>query len=128
MKISDRQIMAVTALPGPKRYAHFIKVAADQNRVWGLFDEGWALAGTDDEAPIFPLWPAREYAQLCCTGPWSKCEPTSIALEELFAEMLPSLRERKTSLGIFYTTADKGVVPSLDQFESDLREELRRIE
>jgi len=57
MKLSDRQILAATALQGPQRYAHFINVATDQNRVWGLFDDGWALAGTDDEAPIFLLWP-----------------------------------------------------------------------
>jgi hypothetical protein len=75
MKLNPRGIEAVLALPGPKRYAHFIKVAADQDKVWGLFSDGWALAGTEDGKEVFPLWPAREYAELCASGLWADYEP-----------------------------------------------------
>ena len=46
MKITNKQIEAVLKLDGPKRYSYFIKVAADQRSIWGLYDEGWALAAT----------------------------------------------------------------------------------
>lgn len=36
MKISQKQIDAVIALEGAKRYKHFIKVIADTQQVWGL--------------------------------------------------------------------------------------------
>lgn len=128
MVITQKQIEAVVALPGPQRYSHFIKVAADQRRVWGLYREGWALAGTDDGRPVFPLWPAREYAALCANGAWASYEAREIDLEELFDGLLPSLRAKQTAVGVFYTPRDQGVLPELDQFEQDLRTELSRIE
>src|SRR5277367_997774 len=104
MKISQQQIAAVLALPGPVRYSHFIKRSADARRVWGLFSGGWALAATADETPVFPVWPAREYAALCATGDWSEYEPRDIGLDDFFAWLLPKLREDGTLLGVFYST------------------------
>jgi Protein of unknown function (DUF2750) len=128
MKISAKQIEAILALPGPKRYAHFIKVAADQRRVWGLFSDGWALAGTSDGREVFPLWPAREYAELCAFGSWAGYEPREIDLDTLFERLIPKLAESGTLVGVFPTPADKGVTPDLNQFEADLNEELAKIE
>jgi len=70
MKISPKQIQAILALPRVKRYSHFIKVAADRRMVWGLRAQGWALAKTEEGKQVFPVWPAREYAQLCANGCW----------------------------------------------------------
>ena len=128
MKINPKQIEAVLALPGPKRYAHFIKVAADQRRVWGLFSDGWALAGTDDGKEAFPLWPAIEYAERCCSGSWAGYQPREIDLDTLFENLLPRLLDSGTLAAVFPTPADKGVTPDLRQFESDLRDELAKIE
>jgi hypothetical protein len=128
MRINQAQIEAVLALPGPRRYAHFIKVAADQGCVWGLYADGWALAGSDEGGAVFPLWPAAEYAGLCAVAEWSGYEPRQIDLDDLLENLLPSLRERDTGLGIFYTPDDKGVLPTLDQFEHDLRDELAKLE
>lgn len=128
MRLTQKQIAAVVALPGPKRYSHFIKVAADQNRVWGLFSDGWALAATSAGQDVFPLWPAAEYAQLCAAGVWSGYAPREIPLDESFQALLLRLRETGTSLGVFYTPTDQGVIPTYDEFESDLKSELSRIE
>ncbi|WP_077003513.1 DUF2750 domain-containing protein [Variovorax sp. KK3] len=128
MKISMKQIEAVVALSAHKRYARFIKLAADQRLVWGLHLNGWALAGTDDGMPVFPLWPAREYAELCVGGSWADYVPKSIELDDLFDGLLPSLDANGTKLGVFYTAGDKGVLPNLADFERDLRAELARIE
>jgi len=122
------KIEAILALPGPKRYAHFIKVAADQRCVWGLFSDGWALAGTDSGSQVFPLWPGREYAERSVSGLWAGYEPREIDLDTLFERLLPRLAESATLAGIFPTPEDKGVTPELDQLEADLRNELARIE
>lgn len=129
MKLTPKQIEAVLALSGPDRYRHFIKVAADQRRVWGLHHrDGWALAATAANEPVFPVWPAREYAERCASSEWSGYEPREIELDEFLYGLLPTLRERRTLLGVFYTPHDKGVTPSLDRLEEDLRAELARIE
>ncbi len=124
MKINQKQIDAVIALPGQKRYETFIKIVADWEEVWGLFQEGWALAATDDQQPVFPLWPAKEYAQLCADKEWAGYEPTSFSLEDLMEELLPNLKDDGVLPGIFYTPTDNGVTPTVEQLLADLNEEL----
>jgi len=129
MKLNPSRIKAVSSLPGPQRYSHFIKVAADQNKIWGLFNEGWALAGTDDtNESVFPLWPAAEYAQLCALGEWKDFSPREIDLGTFFEILMPKLRESNTNVAIFPTPEEKGGIPELEQVEADLRTELSRIE
>lgn len=70
MQVNPKQMEAVLALPGIKRFEHFIKVIADWQEVWGLYQDGWALAAADDGTTVFPLWPAKEYAQVCAENEW----------------------------------------------------------
>jgi len=128
MIISDKQIAAVLALPGNERYKHFIKRVADSELAWGLFDEGWALAATDDGARVFPLWPAEEYAKLCAVGEWGGYAPRSFSVEELLEDLLPMLQEDGVLPGIFYTPDDKGVTPAVELLRQDLAAELQNYE
>lgn len=57
-KINQKQIEAVLALPAAKRYDHFIKLVADWQELWGLYNDGWAMAATESGEPVFPMWPA----------------------------------------------------------------------
>jgi hypothetical protein len=75
MKINEKKLAAVLALPGPDRYSHFVKVVADQNQVWGLYDDGWALMRADDGTEVFPVWPAKEYAVLYYIDDWQHYAP-----------------------------------------------------
>jgi len=63
-----------------KRYSQFIKVAADQRRVWGPYKDGWALAATEDGVEAFPLWPAPEYAAASASGAWTAFAPREVDL------------------------------------------------
>jgi hypothetical protein len=123
-----KQIEAVLKLPAPKRYDHFIKVVADRQLAWGLYADGWALAATSAGTLVFPLWPAKEYAELSAVGNWFGYSPRGIDMEDLLEGLLPSLGEQETVLGIFPTPEDKGVLPETATFESDLRNELAKFE
>ncbi|MBP9868146.1 MAG: DUF2750 domain-containing protein [Alphaproteobacteria bacterium] len=68
MKVNPKQMEAMLALPDIKRFEHFIKIIADWQEVWGLYQGGWALAAADDGTTVFPLWPAKEYAQVCAVN------------------------------------------------------------
>lgn len=126
MKINARQIAAVLALPGPERFKHFVKVIVDWEEAWGLYQDGWALAANDDGTEAFPLWPAREYAQLCAEREWSGYEPKRIPLEELVNILLPKLEKDGVLPGIFYTPADKGITPSIDELQAAIKAEAAR--
>ena len=128
MKISQKQIESVLALPGPDRYKHFIKVVVDWEEVWGLFKDGWALAADENSVSIFPVWPAKEYAGLCATGIWAEYEPRSFSLEEFKGELLPKLKRDNILPGIFYTPGNKGVTPEVDKVVEDLSKEMAKYE
>lgn len=125
MKVSQKQLEAVVALPGPERHRHFVKKVADSQEVWGLFQNGWALAAADDGTTVFPLWPAREYAELCAAREWTGFAPRAIGLDELMSELLPKLKHDGVLPGIFFTPANRGVTPSVDELKAALDAELQ---
>lgn len=128
MKINEKKLEAVLVLSGPKRYSHFIKVSADQRKVWGLWNEGWAMAASHENQQVFPLWPAKEYADCCALDVWSGYEAREIDLDRLFEELLPDFEETGILVGVFPTPNNMGVTPDLKQMEADLRNELSKIE
>ena len=119
---------AVLALPGPKRYEHFIKVVCDWQKLWGLYKDGWALAATDNGQGVFPIWPAKEYAEICAIDEWAGYEPKSFSLEDFLDELLPNLKDDNMLPGIFYTPGNKGVTPEIDALVSDLKIELQNYQ
>ena len=124
MTINQKQIDTVIALDGQKRYKYFVKMVVDQEEVWGLYQDGWALAATENGKQVFPLWPAKEYAQLCANNEWVDYSPVPISLDEFIDQLLPKLRNDEVLPGVFYTPSDTGVTPTVDQLLADLNEEL----
>ena len=124
MIVSQEQLNAVIALPGPKRYDHFIKQVADWEEVWTLYQDGWALASTSEGDKVFPLWPAKAYAEICAQREWHGYEAVSLPLEKFMQELLPKLKADGVLPGIFYTPSDKGITPDVAQLLSDLSAEL----
>ena len=126
MKITDKQIKAVISLSADKRYSHFIKVVCDSEIVWGLNNDGWAMATTNDEQEIFPLWPAKEYAEICAKDEWSGYAPESFSINELIDDLLPNLKNDCVLPGVFYTPKDKGVIVTVDELLANINKELEK--
>ena len=127
MKLSPQQVDAVLRLDGPERYRHFIKQVADRDEVWGLYDDGWAMAGTDSGEQVLPFWPAPEYATACAAGAWDGYTPRRLTLDEFF-DLLDNLEDDGVLPGVFATPGDKGVTPSHEQLRADLDAELEQYE
>ncbi len=128
MKLSANQIESVLFLSGEERYKHFVKRVADTELVWGLFNDGWALAATDDGRHVFPMWPARQYAVVCAIEEWQGYKPREFSVEELVNELFPRFMTDGTLPGIFYTPKDKGVTPPLDLLAQDISDELQKYD
>jgi len=126
IKLGGQQLAAVVTLAGPERYEYFIRRTAEAREVWGLYQDGWALAKTDDGTLVFPMWPANEYATLCAEFEWDGYDAQAFSLEELIEELLPQLEEDSVLPGVFYTPGDKGITPTVAQLIGDLEDELRR--
>lgn len=124
-RLREEQLRSILALPGLKRYEHFIKQVADTQKVWSLRDEsGWVCSTMDEGRSVLPLWPHPDYASLAATGGWVGAAPHAIDLRKLMDEMLPDFRERGVGVLILPTLEGEGIVPPLEQLLSDLRAEL----
>lgn len=126
MKLSEQQIKAVISLPAQKRYEHFVKQVADSEEVWGLYNDGWAIATSNEGKFVFPVWSSFEYAEMCATGDWTEYKPKMIELEEFTDELLPNLAEDDYSIGVAYLPKDEGVVIDAHHLISDIEEELQK--
>lgn len=124
MSLSKLQMEAILNLPPPKRYSHFIKKVVGWKKVWGLYDNGWAMSETDNGELVFPLWPEKEYAELCITGDWANYNAEEIELDEVLDSLIPMLREKGILPGVFFTVAEGSINATVDELENDLREEL----
>ncbi len=126
MAIDTRQLQAVVMLPGPQRYAYFVKRVAETGVVWGLYRQGWALAKKEDGTLVFPLWPDSEFAQVCADYEWTGYAPQSFALDELMTELLPQLEQDGLVTGVFYTPGARDVMPTAGLLRADLDDEMGR--
>jgi hypothetical protein len=119
-RISEKQIENVLKLDAQKRYEYALKIIVDWDMVWGLYNDGWALASDDDGQIIFPLWPTYEYAKVCAINEWQKYEPVPIALEDLVQELLPNLKHDNVKISVFYVPNNKGSVIDSEDFLKDI--------
>lgn len=119
---SPKEIQAVMRLDAQGRFDHFVKRVVDFEESWGLWNEGWAVMADNEDTPVFPLWPAREYAEMNRVGDWSEYEPRPISLDELKNEFLPSFTARGIKPGIFPLPEGKGVMVTADELEAALRQ------
>ena len=124
--MDDKQIDAVLDLSGPERVQHFAKIVADREEAWGLYDDGWASSATDEGTTAFPLWPAREYAQLCGVEEWGTYSPRAIALGDLMDGLIPMLMEQSAAIAVFQTPHGQGVTMTPDEVHAMLASELER--
>lgn len=127
-KTSEKEIAAAVKLDGGARYSHFVKRVADEERAWGLWKDGWAIMATGEGSPVLPLWPAKEYAELCRVADWTDYEAREISLETLLSEVGPRVEAQQLQFGVFPTAEGRGVAQSSAQLLDALREELKNYD
>jgi hypothetical protein len=126
-RTTAKEFEAVLKLDAPKRLQHFIKRVADEGVAWALWNDGWALMTTDDnEHSVFPLWPAREYAEACAVGDWAEYSAEEIPVNDLLGELLPKLAQRHVLPGIFPTPQGRGVTTTVDEVDCALSAEMAK--
>ena len=121
----DKEVDAVIALPGPRRYSYWVKRVADQEVVWGLWGtSGWALAGDDLGNQLVPVWPHPRFAALCVSGLWSAFQPRSIELSVWMTRWIPGMISDGRLVAVFPTPDDRGISVAPERLREDLEREL----
>lgn len=123
-RLSPRQVAQIFRMDGPDRYDYFIREVVASQQVWGLDEEGWALGADNNGKATFPLWPAKELAAACASGPWQGFEPAEITLEDLIEELLPMLKKDGVLPSLVRSPDGRSVLADVDQILEDLYQEL----
>lgn len=120
-----KEIDAVTNLDANKRYEYSIKRIADFETLWVLGD-GQGLRTYEDETGniIFPIWPFKEFAVLCCTGAFADSQAEELQLNAFIEDYIPDFKESGYKLSILPLPSDKGAIVEIDSFRKALQKEL----
>jgi len=125
---SQEEFEAVVRLSGELRYVHFIKKVVDEEMVWGLWYNGWAMAGDDSGKQFIPIWPHPVYAEACALDSWKGHHPRSITLTDLLNKWIPGMHTDGLDFAVFPTPKGNGVTISLRELEADIRAKLECYE
>jgi hypothetical protein len=121
-QVHPKELEALLKLPAPARYENFIRTVADWEEAWGLYRDGWAMSGTHSGDRVFPLWPAKAFADACAEGEWSGYAAESIPLDDLLNGLLPKLKEDGVFPSVFFTPEQGSVDVDASKLIDDLRE------
>ena len=124
MKIS-KEIEGVLTCDIRKKYEYFIKKVADFEEVWSLRDEdGWATLGTEDKV-FFPIWPKKEYSELCTSDEWKNYHSESIELNEFIEEWIQNLKRDGIRITIMWNNG-AGIDVDWEDLLNDIKLELEK--
>jgi hypothetical protein len=126
----DQEVRAVTALPGQKRYAYFVKRVADWQALWTVRSaSGWALVGEEGAQEAVPVWSDEAFAKLSCVGDWADHWPERIGLREWLDRWLPGM-SRDGRMAVVFPVGEPlhGVLVSPDRLAQEIQSELDSLE
>ncbi|AQY22605.1 DUF2750 domain-containing protein [Riemerella anatipestifer] len=127
--MNQKEIESVVLLEPFERYKYFIKKVADWEIFFTLLNEdgNYALSKLDNYE-LFPLWSAREFAELCKINGWEKYSIKELSLDDLENEIIDFIIEGSYLINVFPIYDKTGFVVNLQEFTRDLNDELEKIQ
>ena len=123
--ILKQEIENVLQIDKSKQYEYFLKKVADFEEVWSLKDDkGWVTLGIGGDI-FFPIWPKKEFADICISDEWNNCYPESIELEEFLEYWIGGLKEDNIRITIMWNNGN-GIDVAWDVLREDIRQELEK--
>lgn len=127
--MNPKEIEKVISLEPFERYKYFIKKVAD----WEVFftmldDEGQYVLSELDEYKLFPVWSAKEYAELCKVSGWENYKIKELNLNDLENEIINFITQKDCLINVFPVYDKTGFPVDLQEFIRDLNEELEKIQ
>ena len=129
MELHSKEIERVSNLEPFERYKYFLKRVADSESLYTLkSDNGNYVISEIDDNRLFPMWSAREYAELCKENGWSDCIVEELTLHDLEEEIFDLIASERYLINVFPTQEKTGFIVDLDEFARDLSDELKHYQ
>jgi len=100
-----------------------LQKVVDWQEVWSIrFPDGWVLYADDKGQQLVPVWPARAFAEACCTNEWAECTVEMIPLSEWLSAWIPGMIRDGRAVAAFPLPDDRGMIVEPKRMATDLRE------
>lgn len=127
-KMHQKKIENILKMPGDERLQYFVRKVSDFEEVWGLFDDGWAMTADTEGRKAIPLWPEKDFSDLCAEGVWENYNSKPIELDRFVSKWLPGMEKDGVLTAIFPTPKNKGVIIQPKDLLTTLEEEIEQYE
>lgn len=124
--LSQKEKTAVSACAGPQRYKYFISKVCDEERIWSLWSDGWSLARDVQGNRLVPVWPHRQYAEICARDQWEGYLAREIKMEEWLNRWIDGIKQDGCMIAVFPTADDSSLSVGPDKLVADLMKEFAR--
>ena len=102
------ELETFTDISSDERLSYCLTRICESEEVWGLAEpQGWVISEAD-EAVSLPIWPYREFAQMCIKDEWQNAEPQAISLEHFVYKVSQMLIENDMMVEVFTTPQSPG--------------------
>lgn len=127
MKVTEKEVAAVSLLTPFNRYQYFIKRVADSERLYTLIDADrqWAISELEGN-DLFPVWSAREFAEQNAIEQWSGFSVKEVTIEQFEDDVIDEIEENGYLINVFPVKEKSGFIVKLIEFARDLNEEMRK--
>mgnify|MGYP002284679668 FL=1 len=124
-----KKIENIFKLSAKERFSYFVRKLTDLEEVCGL-SEGteWALLWDNYNNKLFPVWPEKDFAEICANGPWNSYIPKLIKLEDFISKLSIKLDSEEINYAVFLTTENKGIIISPKELCEVLEMEIEQEE
>ncbi|MCW3167865.1 DUF2750 domain-containing protein [Chryseobacterium sp. 09-1422] len=119
----NKKISEVLKMSLDEKYEYFIRKVADFELIWGLNSDGWALYGDSKGNRVLPLWPEKEFAEVCAVDEWKDYIPEAIELENFLHKWVSGMTNDNTLISVFPTVISSGLIISPSDLNQDLLHE-----
>ena len=127
MKITNKEIEAVSQLEAFQRYEYFIKRVADSERMYTLVDDNGNLAIADVESSaVLSVWSASEFAENNAVDEWGGFSVKEITVEEFEEDIIDMIEENNWLINVFSIKGKSGFVVDINEFAKDLSAEMQK--
>jgi hypothetical protein len=127
MKITNKEIEAVSQLEAFQRYEYFIKRVADSERMYTLVDDNGNLAIADVESSaVLSVWSASEFAENNAVDEWGSFSVKEITVEEFEEDIIDMIEKNNWLINVFSIKGKSGFVVNINEFAKDLSAEMQK--
>jgi hypothetical protein len=110
-----------------EQYKKFIETTVSQAKVYGLYNDGWALCATPSGQQTLAIWQSKGLAQLLINDKWAGHQIQEVALIPFVEKVIPYIRQHNTRLSLNLTPEGHNILVSGRQFLIDLKSHLYKL-